>query len=45
MKYLLAIAVVLCLMGCATNSHTQSTCQYPNDTITVFSANGIEYID
>ena len=45
MKYLLAIAVVLCLMGCATNSHTQSTCQYPNDTITVFTANGIEYID
>ena len=45
MKYLLAAAVVLCLAGCATHSHTQSTYQYPNDTITVFSTNGISYID
>ena len=45
MKYLLAIAVGLCLMGCATTSNTQSTNQLPDNTITVFSANGIEYID
>jgi len=45
MKYLLAIAVGLCLTGCATTSTTQSTTQYPDNTITVFSANGIEYID
>ena len=27
MKYLLALAVVLCLAGCATTSNTQSTSQ------------------
>ena len=32
MKYLLAIAVVLCLTGCATTSITQSTSQ--NQTVT-----------
>jgi hypothetical protein len=32
MKYLLAIAVVLCLTGCATTGITQSTSQ--NQTVT-----------
>jgi|DEB0MinimDraft_6_1074348.scaffolds.fasta_scaffold652347_1 uncharacterized lipoprotein YmbA len=45
MKYLLAIAVVLCLSGCAASLNTQSTNQLPDNTITVFTANGIEYID
>ena len=46
MKYLLAIAVVLCLSGCATSLTTQSTIQpIQSDMITVFTSDGIVYID
>ena len=34
MKYLFAIAVVLCLAGCATTNTTQSTCCSQNSTVT-----------
>jgi len=43
MKYLLAIAVVLCLTGCATSSDLQSTNQ--NKIITVFYPDGIVYVE
>jgi ABC-type glycerol-3-phosphate transport system substrate-binding protein len=43
MRYLLALAVVLCLAGCATTSTTQATSQ--NQTITIFYSDQIVYME
>lgn len=43
MKYLLAIAVVLCLTGCATSSDLQSTNQ--KQVITIFYPDGVVYME
>ena len=43
MKYLLALAVVLCLAGCATTSNTQATSQKPNVTNYVMMSDGTIY--
>jgi uncharacterized protein YceK len=43
MKYLLALAVVLCLAGCATTSTTQATSQKPTVTNYVMMSDGTIY--
>ena len=43
MKYLLALAVVLCLAGCATTSNTQSTSQKITVTNYAVMPDGVVY--
>ncbi len=43
MKYLFALAVVLCLAGCATTSTTQATSQKPTVTNYVMMPDGAVY--